>query len=89
MATSGREFQSIIKGIDKKLHCKQNSAPNLCCVICIFQELGDVENWSRVIEADMTSIASALEYAYKGTKYFEYWNWRGLGDTRPSTCIWD
>ena len=31
-----------------------------------FQELGDVENWSRVIEADMTAIASALEYAYKG-----------------------
>ncbi|KXJ04725.1 Biogenesis of lysosome-related organelles complex 1 subunit 1, partial [Exaiptasia diaphana] len=30
------------------------------------KELGDVENWSRVIEADMTSIASALEYAYKG-----------------------
>lgn len=30
------------------------------------QELGDVENWSRVIEADMTAIASALEYAYKG-----------------------
>ncbi|KAK2561980.1 Biogenesis of lysosome-related organelles complex 1 subunit 1 [Acropora cervicornis] len=29
-------------------------------------ELGDVENWSRVIEADMTAIASALEYAYKG-----------------------
>jgi len=30
------------------------------------KELGDVENWSRVIEADMTAIASALEYAYKG-----------------------
>ncbi|XP_031562636.1 biogenesis of lysosome-related organelles complex 1 subunit 1-like isoform X2 [Actinia tenebrosa] len=32
------------------------------------KELGDVENWSRVIEADMTSIASALEYAYKDIK---------------------
>ncbi|XP_068671512.1 biogenesis of lysosome-related organelles complex 1 subunit 1-like [Montipora foliosa] len=30
------------------------------------KELGDVENWSRVIEADMIAIASALEYAYKG-----------------------
>ena len=32
----------------------------------LFQELGDVENWSQVIEAEMTTIAGALEYAYKG-----------------------
>lgn len=30
------------------------------------KELGDVENWARTIETDMTTIASALEYAYKG-----------------------
>ena len=30
------------------------------------KELGDVENWSQVIEAEMTTIAGALEYAYKG-----------------------
>ena len=32
----------------------------------IFQEIGDVENWSRSIEADMRTISSALEYVYKG-----------------------
>ena len=31
------------------------------------KELGDVENWARSIETDMVAIASALEYAYKGT----------------------
>ena len=30
------------------------------------KELGDVENWARTIEADITTVASALEYAYKG-----------------------
>ena len=30
------------------------------------KELGDVENWSQVSEAEMTTIAGALEYAYKG-----------------------
>lgn len=25
-----------------------------------------MENWSQVIEAEMTTIAGALEYAYKG-----------------------
>uniref|UniRef100_T2MDX9 Biogenesis of lysosome-related organelles complex 1 subunit 1 n=1 Tax=Hydra vulgaris TaxID=6087 RepID=T2MDX9_HYDVU len=30
------------------------------------KELGDVDNWARTIEADITTIASALEYAYKG-----------------------
>lgn len=30
------------------------------------KELGDVENWARTIETDITTIASALEYAYKG-----------------------
>ncbi|XP_014673723.1 PREDICTED: biogenesis of lysosome-related organelles complex 1 subunit 1-like [Priapulus caudatus] len=29
------------------------------------KELGDVENWSRSIETDMRTIASALEYVYK------------------------
>lgn len=30
------------------------------------KELGDVENWARTIETDITTLASALEYAYKG-----------------------
>ena len=30
------------------------------------KELGDVDNWARTIETDITTIASALEYAYKG-----------------------
>lgn len=29
------------------------------------KQLGDVENWSRTIEADMRQINSALEYSYK------------------------
>jgi hypothetical protein len=37
--------------------------------VLFWQELGDVENWSQVIEAEMTSIAGALEYAYKGEIY--------------------
>lgn len=31
-----------------------------------FQEIGDVENWARSIELDMRTIATALEYVYKG-----------------------
>lgn len=30
------------------------------------KELGDVENWARIIETDITTVACALEYAYKG-----------------------
>lgn len=30
------------------------------------QEIGDVENWARSIEMDMRTIATALEYVYKG-----------------------
>ncbi|XP_070127692.1 biogenesis of lysosome-related organelles complex 1 subunit 1 isoform X1 [Equus przewalskii] len=29
-------------------------------------EIGDVENWARSIELDMRTIATALEYVYKG-----------------------
>ena len=40
----------------------------ICCTFffSFSQELGDVENWARSIETDMQTIASALEYAYKG-----------------------
>lgn len=31
-----------------------------------WQEIGDVENWARSIEMDMRTIATALEYVYKG-----------------------
>uniref|UniRef100_UPI00358FB330 biogenesis of lysosome-related organelles complex 1 subunit 1 n=1 Tax=Myxine glutinosa TaxID=7769 RepID=UPI00358FB330 len=31
------------------------------------KEIGDVENWARSIESDMQTIATALEYAYKGS----------------------
>ncbi|XP_038234719.1 biogenesis of lysosome-related organelles complex 1 subunit 1 isoform X1 [Dermochelys coriacea] len=30
------------------------------------KEIGDVENWARSIELDMRTIATALEYLYKG-----------------------
>lgn len=30
------------------------------------QEIGDVENWARSIELDMRTVATALEYVYKG-----------------------
>ena len=48
--------------------------------VLFWQELGDVENWSQVIEAEMTSIAGALEYAYKGKIYpvkkLQKWSYR-------------
>lgn len=31
------------------------------------KEIGDVENWARSIEGDMRTIATALEYSYKGS----------------------
>lgn len=31
------------------------------------KEIGDAENWARSIEGDMRTIATALEYSYKGT----------------------
>ena len=40
----------------------------------IFQEIGDVENWSRSIEADMRTISSALEYVYKGVQSYIMYN---------------
>ncbi|XP_065200050.1 biogenesis of lysosome-related organelles complex 1 subunit 1 [Planococcus citri] len=30
------------------------------------KQIGDLENWSRIIEKDMTFIAESLEHAYKG-----------------------
>lgn len=30
------------------------------------KEIGDAENWARSIEGDMRTIATALEYSYKG-----------------------
>ncbi len=37
-------------------------------MLCIFskKEIGDVENWSERIEADMRTVAYALEYAHNG-----------------------
>ncbi|KYN14692.1 Biogenesis of lysosome-related organelles complex 1 subunit 1 [Trachymyrmex cornetzi] len=32
------------------------------------KEIGDAENWARSIEGDMRTIATALEYSYKGGK---------------------
>lgn len=32
------------------------------------KEIGDAENWARSIEGDMRTIATALEYSYKGIK---------------------
>lgn len=32
------------------------------------QELGDVENWAKSIEADMRTLSSALEYVYRKSK---------------------
>ncbi|XP_057293606.1 biogenesis of lysosome-related organelles complex 1 subunit 1-like isoform X2 [Hydractinia symbiolongicarpus] len=40
----------------------------------LLKELGDVENWARTIEMDITTIACALEYAYKGTHQHEQKN---------------
>lgn len=39
------------------------------------KEIGDVENWARSIEGDMRTIATALEYSYKGIHFF-YSNFR-------------
>jgi len=29
------------------------------------KELGDLENWAKIIESDMKNVSSALEYVYK------------------------
>uniref|UniRef100_A0ABD2WL40 Biogenesis of lysosome-related organelles complex 1 subunit 1 n=1 Tax=Trichogramma kaykai TaxID=54128 RepID=A0ABD2WL40_9HYME len=34
------------------------------------KEIGDVENWARSIEGDMRTVATALEYSYKGYTQF-------------------
>lgn len=44
------------------------------------KEIGDAENWAQSIEGDMRTIATALEYSYKGkaivsnTSYFNRYN---------------
>lgn len=39
------------------------------------KEIGDAENWARSIEGDMRTIATALEYSYKGIKFNKIlWN---------------
>ena len=42
----------------------------LCYNCCMYflQELGDVENWAKSIEADMRTLSSALEYVYRKGK---------------------
>jgi hypothetical protein len=32
------------------------------------KDLGDVEAWSKAMEADLNTISSSLEYAYKGNQ---------------------
>lgn len=42
------------------------------------KEVGHVQNWATTIEADMRTISTALEYAYKGKLWLpSCWSWVG------------
>jgi len=39
-------------------------------IYCVFQELGDVENWAASIENDLGAVANSLEYLRKNSISF-------------------
>jgi len=65
-----KALENEAKLLQKQVHRFSKQTQQWCQMIENFnvalKELGDVENWARTIETDITTIASALEYAYKG-----------------------